>query len=239
MQARALSSIVFLAAAFAFAAQASALIIQDDVFSPADWTTSELIDTSTNDSGLFTGQQSAMGGNPGPYWRVINEVNEAGPIAINLMGGHLYGAASYDPSLSGAVNTVQITFDGLGVSGPSGAMGFRALVEQGGLFYVASVPQVLNGLGWQARDSGALAASGFARVIGGIEDPALNPDFSATGGVLRFGVATANGTFGTPSTNEGGFDNWVATISSVPEAGVAWLLAFGAAALAGRRRNLV
>jgi hypothetical protein len=109
------------------------------------------------------------------------------------------------------------------------------LIEQGGMFYIAGVPQVLNGAGWQSRDSGLLSASAFGLVTGGTTDFGQNPDFSSTGGVMRFGVASSNGTFGTPSTNEGGFDNWVVTISEVPEPGTALLLALGAIAVAARR----
>ncbi len=235
MEARTFSWIPLLLGSLLLAAPLGAVTIQDAVFSDADWSTLELIDTSTNDSGVFVGEQSATGGNPDEYWRVVNEVNEAGPSTITLLGAHVYQGDSYDPSVSGAVDTVQFMLDGIGVSGPAGAMGFRALIEQGGMFYVAGLPQVLNGAGWQPLDSGPLFASAFALVVGGGSDPGQNPDFSASGGVLRFGVGTSNGTFGTPSTNEGGIDNWVVTIEPVPEPQAALLLGLGALAIAAHR----
>jgi hypothetical protein len=90
MEARAFSWIPVLLATLLLAAPASALVIQDDVFADADRSTLELVDTSTNDSGLFVGEQRAPGGNPDGYWRVLNEVNEAGPTAISIVGGHVF-----------------------------------------------------------------------------------------------------------------------------------------------------
>ena len=113
---------------------ASALVIlQDDTFADADWSAFELIDTSTNDSFVFTGEQSATDGNPGAYRRVVQSVNQSGPATITITSAHLFLGGSYDPATQGAVATLQFDFDGIGIpGGPAGAMGYGALVEQGG-----------------------------------------------------------------------------------------------------------
>jgi hypothetical protein len=222
--------VLLLVALVASPADAS-VILSDAVFDESDWTSLELIDTSTSDSFVITAGQRLSGGNPDEYWRVLHTLNEAGPPGVKIRSGHVFQPGSYEPSTQGAVAGVQFDFEGFSLVGnTAGAMGYGALIEQDGMFFVSGFGQTLDGAGFEAFGGSVLSATDFAKVVGGTSvDTTMNPDFSASGGVMKFGFFASNGTFGTPSLNEGGIDNWRVEITQVPAPPMLALIASAAA----------
>jgi hypothetical protein len=217
----------------------ASILFEDGVFAESDWTALELIDTSTNDSFVITAGQRLTGGNPDAYRRVVQTVNEDEGVSIKLQSGHTYQPGSYDPSTEGAVAGVRFDFDGFSLPGnPAGAMGYGALIEQDGMFFLKGFGQTLSGAGFEAFGGSFLSAADFAKVVGGTTtDPTMHPDFSASGGAMNFGFFVSNGTRGTPSVNEGGVDNWRVEISQVPAPPTLVLLASVAGCLVGSGRK--
>ena len=60
-------------------------------------------------------------------------------------------------------------------------------------------------------------------------------DLSDSGSAISLGVLVFNGTFGTPSVNSGGFDNWSVTVNTVSEPDALLVLGAGLALLSFRR----
>jgi hypothetical protein len=213
-----MSNLVLAVVAFVAAPADASVIFSDAVFAESDWAALELIDTSTSDSFVITAGQRLSGGNPDEYWRVVHTLNEAGPPGVKIRSGHVFQPGSYDPSTQGAVAGVQFDFEGFSLVGnTAGAVGYGALIEQDGMFFLSGFGQTLDGAGFETFGGSVLSATDFAKVVGGTGvDTTMNPDFSAAGGVMKFGFFASNGTFGTPSVNEGGVDNWSVEITEVP-----------------------
>jgi len=75
---------------------------------------------------------------------VVQTVTEVGPTAIKIQSGHVFQPGSYDPSTEGAVAGVRFDFEGFSLVGTTaGAMGYGALIERDGMFF-------LKGLGRRA-----------------------------------------------------------------------------------------
>jgi len=88
---------------------------------------------------------------------------------------------------------------------------------------------VLNGGVWQSLSATGIVESDFFSETGG------TLDLSDSGSVISVGFFVANGTFGTPSINEGGVDNWNLKIN-LPEPGGLGLVIAGLVALLGTNR---
>lgn len=189
-------------------AQAVVYVFSDDVFDDADWTLFELVDETPNDSAVFIGNQNLTGGNPGAYRRVVNELNT--PTASLIVSGHLRQGATFDPGEDGSFLSMSISLDGISeANNPAEAVQYGLLVEQNGAYFTVSLPQVLNEVGWQNRSLTGIGQSQFDAV-----DDVSVLDLSDSGAVVSIGFFALNGTFGEPSTNVGGVDNWSVTIEA-------------------------
>ncbi|WP_281932110.1 VPLPA-CTERM sorting domain-containing protein [Roseibium album] len=228
------SAALFLAV-FAPVAAFGATVISDTEFVDINWSAAEIGDTTPNNSFVFSGAQVLNGGDPGAFRTIVSQVNTL--AASSVQAAHIYEAATYDPSGMGAIGSLTFSLDLKAFSGPAGAMGAGAVVRQGGNFFAFGLGQVLNGSGWVGLTTGPLSSAQFTAISGG------TLDFSGTGGVMSFGFLTSNGTFGTPSTNTAGFDNFrveIAQVGAVPlPAGMFLLLTtlvgFGVASRWSRR----
>lgn len=189
-------------------AQAVVLVFSDAVFADANWSLVELTDTTPNDSAFFSGQQVASGGNPDAYRRLVNELDTN--TISSIAAGHLRLGATFDPGEDGSFLSLAVSLDGISQPGnPAGAIGYGVVLEQNGAYFTVGLSQVLDGVGWQTLSATGLGESSFNSV-----DGVSVLDLSDSGSPVTFGFLSSNGTFGRPSTNVGGVDNWTVTIEA-------------------------
>ncbi len=215
----------------AASARGAVISFADSEFLNADWLAFEVNDQTPNDSFSFSATQLGAGGNPGAYRQVINELNTL--VGSQIASGHLFQGGGFDPGVDGPFKSLAMSFDGISIPGnPAGAMGYGVLLEQGGDFFSHGLGQVLDGLGFAALSATGLTEADFTPFDGGVLD------LTDTGAPVSIGFFVSNGTFGQPSTNEGGVDNWSVSITTgVPEPGLAGLLGFGLFALGYLRKR--
>lgn len=178
--------------------------------------------------------------------------NVGGPIALLSMVGFIRDGFAWNPATDGAIASLGFTNDRYVDGGDAYLNGAlttfsRALVAQGGQYYVAAIAdegQLRQA--WYTTSAAALQAADFARFdFGtGVLDASQHPDFSAQGATLGFGFLNRFlfDTNGAPYALDASFryDNIGITVNAapVPEPGAASLLAAGLALLvwAGRQR---
>ena len=193
-------------------AQTVDFVFSDSEFPDSAWTAVEVIDTTPNDSFTFSGNQLTSGGKPDAYRRIVNSLDTS--TASSVAAAHLRVAAVWDPGEEGTFVSLDATFDGISeVGNPAGAVGYAVALMQDGVVYRAGLTPsaVLNGDGWQTLSASGLVASSFC------DGPcARTPDLSDSAPPITLGFLTSNGTFGNPSVNVGGVDNWQITIHASP-----------------------
>jgi len=197
-------------------AHGSSITFSDTEFADVDWSAVEIIDTTPNDSYVFTASHGAGGGNPGAYRAVTNQLST--PIASSIASGHLLQGGTFDPGEEGTFLSLDASLDGISAVGnPAGAMGYGVLIEQGGKYFAGPLTpgSVLNGAGWHTLTASGLVEASFLSI-----DGVSVLDLSDAGSVVTVGFYVSNGTYGTPSVNVGGVDNWSVTIHATTPTGV-------------------
>lgn len=173
----------------------------DGTFDTAYWST-----TVTNwGGGTESEQQMLTGGNPSAYLQITHWV---APGPSEIVGSHEFLGGSYDPSTAGAITSLNYREDQIEFNPPwpGAAIGAGPLLFQNGVIY--SGPDLtFTSLSWQTAELRGLTATDFT--AGG-----SHPDFSAAGGVIRFGFWRSNGNIGAGYTTVSGIDNWSFTIIS-------------------------
>ena len=210
---------------------AGTVTFSDQVFNDSDWT----VNTQIIDSGgTVSATQNASGGNPDEFRRIVNTVFgvSGGPNSA-IWGFHLTDQAIFDPSVSGAIQSLDyqedsIMFQGFGQGQASGA----ALMQDGNLFY-SSNRVLSNQANWTTQSLLSLTSLSFTSLF----DPTARPDFSASGGAITFGFFRANSTPGASGYSiDAGIDNWSVTLhtaSAVPVPAAVWLFATALVGLVG------
>jgi len=214
-------TVVLAAVALGVAWDSSALPIgQDEAFNNTDWTSVVTLGSPSS----FVNGQVAAGGNPGAY----RQTDVTAGSTINST--HISSAITWDPSTQGALTILHFSFDGNYLSAsPAVPIDLEPILRQGGVIFApnfdATPPPSLGG-GWQNLQSSPLGQANFidSSSFGGTGT--LQPDFSATGGLIEFGYALG---FGPGSfTTSAGIDNYLVA----PEPTTIWLLASGLVGLA-------
>lgn len=214
-------------------ATAAAVTFSDSTFADPDWSSQQLILTGAFPSApgaTFSAGQVGSGGTPGAYREATQTYH--GPNMAILVA-HMRTASVYDPGLSGPVAGFNYSFDlnffnfpGTCCS-PSNAVGYAAVIEQGGNFYLGGSVVTVSA-SWVPFTITDQTAAHFVLLNG---DPLLtssHPDFSATGSAITFGYASANGTASASTTSTtSGLDNWVVSSIDLPEPSSLGLLALG------------
>lgn len=199
-------------------------VISDTELANSNWS-AVLLGDNTVGGVTFTATQVATGGNPGAF-REITHVY-TGPGGFNI--GHFYESASYDPAVSGALQSINISFDDAffnypGQGGtPPGAVAIFPAIRQGGKVFDGFY-SVTTSSAWVHQEFDNLTASDFG-----------GADFSSAGAPIFFGFVSGNGSaFGGQTTTISGVDNFSVSVTllSVPEPASFALLAFGLVALA-------
>ncbi len=194
------------------AINAQTVTINDTEFAAADWTATV---TSSNGGATQAVSRPVTGGNPAAYRRMTHVL----PINSNIVVVHQYLGASYNPSLQGAIDSVDYTEDHIQFNPPfaGAAIGASPALQQAGVWYFGP-DLTFTTLSWQAVNLSGLTQLDFTGPGGS------HPDFTASGGEIAFGFSRSNtnsaggdrqannikgkGGFSTTS----GIDNWAYTI---------------------------
>lgn len=198
----------------------AAQTVSDSTFLDANWTGTQFV---AGNGGASTGTQVLVGGNPGPYRNVTDQLNAA-PVAGQtiVLSAHIYTPFTYDPAVSGAIGSLTYAEDAACTSGCFGdGQSTGPALVQGGNFYILSSSSVVTGpgLAWLPHTLNALTAADFGLVNVTqftIFDNTQHPDFSASGAPIQFGFFRGNGTGvnGGGYTLAAGIDNWQTTIAA-------------------------
>ena len=226
------------------AQNATALVLSDSEFQNADWTTTAVF---VNNGATTTATQIASGGNGGAYRHMTHFITN-GPGSTRIFQFHRYGGGSYDPTLSGAIGSIDYSESRLQLNSPfpGSAIGARLAVEQGGVVYMGpGMTYSHSGIGnWVDATLTGLTETDFIDPLQltGLGGPGgtSNPDVSATGAEMFFGYMRSNCCGGDITTTHG-IDNWSVTVNEaieIAEPGIAILFGFGLAGLGAIRRRV-
>ena len=151
-------------------------------------------------------QQVATGGNLGPFGRVNMTSSSPNAVALLLLN------AVYDPGNQGPIASI-ITSANLRATGN---IPYRPLIFQGGNYFYGLWAMGVDSTTWTPFAFGTNVLT-QARFIGVGAANSLRPDFSAAGQPIQFGFMVDHGTTFSPRNSDLGVDNWVVTITTVPE----------------------
>jgi hypothetical protein len=179
--------------------------MSDGEFNVVNWA---LTVTAATNGATQTTSRLTIGGNPDAYRRTVHVMTANSSITV----AHVYQGASYDPAVDGPIYAIDYDEDQIQETPPFPGAFISAtpLLQQGGVFYYGPDITFVNTVWLQAVRSG-LVATDFTSGTN------THPDFSANGGVIRFGYARSNINPGALAANfRSGIDNWsVHVISGV------------------------
>ncbi len=188
------------------------------------------LDTITVGAGGTSAGTQTTGGNPGFGRQVTNNVTIGGEV----YGLHRYGttlATRYEPTVSGAITSVDFTIDSKWLSGIGGlGHGIALGAKQGSVVYRAGFDTTGSTGFWETHASSGSTAVSFVSLNGG---PAIN--FSATGAPIRFGFLVSNGAVNETYSNVVLYDNFRVVIHNVPAPAGAAVLMLGGLVRRSRR----
>lgn len=196
------------------------ITFSDGTFNDPNWS---MVTFPTSATGQFT-EQITAGGNPGAYKRVATINNNF------TYNAHLRTAFTYNPSVSGAISTIDWSIEYKNFLTFGQGQGFYLVIEQGGNLYRNGFFATGLGSGWLGAGQGSLTEGTFTEGISG----SAHPNFSASGSTITFGFGTSNGN---AATIDIGYDNYSVTITPVPEPGTLVFLGVGAVAVLRRRKR--
>ena len=116
---------LWVAFAFAGTTRAATLInYSDSTFLDSAWTAVSV--NALGNGGTSVGSNSPSGGSPGGFRTITNTINDALPNGnSSVVGVHLRIGAAYNPSIQGAICSIDYSDDSLMVSGGGGGQGGR------------------------------------------------------------------------------------------------------------------
>lgn len=234
------AGVLVAATTFVSRTQATTVVFSDGDFS--GWT-STIVANPGGASG--SGSLVAFGGNPGAFYRVDHSTpGSTSPYSAIGMFHAPTGPFTYDPSVSGAIQSMDFSADykWFGVQMSMGqAVGVG--VEQNDNIYVAFTANTGSPLAWTPSGTKTLTLANFGlanakKNVSGTwtigRDLSQPPDFSAAGAPLEFGLFTANSA---ASQQYVGYDNYRLEIKPIPEPSTLILLSMGGLALLAYARR--
>src|SRR5262245_20622819 len=207
-------------------------VFSDGTFLDADWTSTELSDTTAGGVATFSATRSLTGGNPDAYRSVASTVPVSGLLSV----AHLRDGATWSPATQGPVTRLDFAYDYI-VSPPGVDFGdsdrILPLLVQNGSYYAPAF-MAFNQSGWHHLAKNNNGASSYVRLAG--SGPTL-PDLGASGSPIEFGYITRDGMIPSNPTQPrlALIDNWYFAIN-VPEPTMG-LIALVAALLIRRTRR--
>ncbi len=179
----------------------------DGDFINENWTATKL-SVSTAATANFSSLREPSGGTPAAYRRTEHVFSEG-----SIIVAHLYNGFTYSPSINGAIAAIGYSYDLRHFTGPaSGAVAYRLLLFQNGKYYAGPNDEIYNDK-WESFSRANLTSASFVQ-IGGTG----NPDFSSSGGLIRFGYISANShtTPGAIQSKTSGLDNYCVRVLQPP-----------------------
>lgn len=204
-------------------ANAATVTFSDGTFLDAQWPTATIADTLVG-GGTLNATQILAGGNPDAYRQVGMPGTVSG--AMVFLVAHMFVPATWNPSIQGAINSLDWSYDITATDtgkGTSASPEFASLLLQNGIYYLAttSITGTLSTL-WMPWNQSGLTADYFVPILAGGSLGYSHPDFSAAGGLIKFGFIS----IADFSTSSGGIDNWqvVVNFTDAPEPSSMWLV---------------
>jgi hypothetical protein len=192
-----------------------AVTITDGTFSPGDWTAAKIWDSTVGSAAWYSTDQITNGGNPGAYasttlhYYISSENRSQGIIVAQLCN-----EAVYNPTVQGAISTIDYSYDGRLVDQNWFTGVFVAPILMQDSIYYTSNAWVSQPSSWSRQEAFGLVAASFTNWLGN------NPDFSSTGSTIHFGYLVSSAGIYQPTASvnvTAGVDNWSVTITSVPD----------------------
>jgi hypothetical protein len=192
------------------------VVFADGDFALSAWSVSAVV-TPARGGATHSESRPATGGNPDAF-RSVTYAIPAAPGSVRLF--HASNAASYDPTIQGAVNVIDFSLDCIKLSFTGVLAEALPMIEQAGRRYIPipatyAVSSYCVDPQWQTLPTFSVSASEFALADG----PACSvreacPDFSAQAAPIRLGFATSASLDPSSSTEliVQGIDSWSATV---------------------------
>lgn len=207
---RALVLVATLASLCFAAASRADVVVSDASFAAGDWLATVYFTSGGNPT---HGESAApSGGNPGAFRSMTHQV----PLSSSIGVFHEFLPFTYDPAVSGAIDSLTYREDRIEFSPPfaGAAIGANPALIQGGVTYFGSNITFTN-TSWATVQLHGLTSLSFTSAIN------THPDFTSSGGPIRFGFARSNTS--TSSLGFGtfhGIDNWSFTLHGAAAVGV-------------------
>ena len=205
-------------------AQAALMSYQDGDFADSDWN----IWAATWADASGTSAQVSSGGLPGAYRQI--DLRAYAPLftTANIRLYHTNLAFSYDPSASGAITGLDLSFDSKLLSGSSSAI--LLYVEQNGEQFVNSDASGFNVYNYTTTNWATTAFTGLTEAD--FRGASGTPDFSDLGNPINFGFYVYNGVGSGQMTSSIALDNWSVSVANavavaVPAPAAFWLMVSG------------
>jgi hypothetical protein len=191
-----------------------ATVFSDGTFLQSDW---DYAVYTLGNGETQNYSQVLSGGNPNSYLYLENTVTT--PYS-SVLGVFLKKGATYDPSVSGPISSIDYSEDSIKFSGPDYGDGEASMlvIKQGDKLYFHNPYFKTQFSEWTSQSRCGLTSADFWLIdldtLYFIETS--NPDFSSTGELLTFGLSRANSADYHQGgyTITGGIDNWQVIVYS-------------------------
>lgn len=186
--------------------------LQAQSFSDATFATGWSQSTYVNPNGCSGGSSVAE---PAGYLHVFNYNCAIGPYQGFVHNANL-GPFTWNPSTQGAVTSVSMSADLASAS----AMAFLPVLRQGGNYFARGTAYAYAADGWvsyNAPETNTPWCNLFPlwSAAGNYNCGPAQVDFTTTGGLIEFGIASAN-SGGSNYVAEGWIDNYNVTLATIP-----------------------